>query len=153
MTERTDNENELAVQIENLDASLEAVHQTLKIEGVKRDKRIRTNRAAIVLAMIIAVVGIGVGVRGIVAVNESNDERDQSRIGSCLQYNKQQDVQIAAEIAQSHDFVDALTQASTDPDIRTKVVAYDMEHDALIQRSHPHRDCSPEGITRYLNKT
>lgn len=150
MIESTENEDELAAQIEKLDDSLEAVHKTLKIEGVKRDKRIRSNRILTIFAVAIAVVGIWVGVQGVNAVNDSNAERDQAREASCQQYNKQQDVQISAEMAQSHDFVKALAGGSTDPDVQAKVDLYNKEHDALISKSHPRRDCSPEGIAKYL---
>lgn len=151
MIEGTDNEHELAAQIEKLDNSLGAVHKTLKAEGLKRDKRIRGNRILTWLVLALALVAIAVGVQGHNALQDTNAERDQARTASCMQYNKQQLVQINAEVSQSHDFVSALTAGSTDPAIGEKAALYNQEHDALIRKSHPSRDCSPEGIAKYLS--
>lgn len=150
----TDSTNrELGDQIDALDRSVTRVHETLKQEGIKRDKRIRTNRFAIGIATIAAVIGIGVGAVGIRASDDANAVRDVSRIASCLQYNDQQAVQIQAEIKESHDLLAALEQASTDPDRVAKVALYNEKHDALIVKAHPDRDCSPAGIDEYLSKT
>ncbi len=139
-------------RLAKLEGTLEAVHKTLKIEGVKRDKRIRTNRIAIWLAMVAALVGLGIGFAGYQNVKDANNERDASRIAACYQYNDQQDTAINAEIAQSHFFVDALTRSSTNPNIQAIKNEYNDEFDLLVREGHPHRDCSPKGIARYLSK-
>lgn len=77
-------------------------------------------------------------------------ERDQARIISCLQYNETQKVQIAAEIKQSHDFVTALVNGSTDPTTVLRAKTFNTTHDKLIRSEHVARNCTPEGIKIYL---
>ncbi len=152
-------ENDLVAQIASLDAALGSVHETLKAEGVKRDKRIRSNRWATALAILAALIGIGVGILGVNAgrssqraLDEANAQRNENKIAACLQYKKQQEQGIDSDIAQSHDLIDALAASSPQtPATDTAVVAYNEKHDALIREGHPLRDCSPAGIEKYLS--
>lgn len=136
---------------------LTAIHGTLKAlradldrDNKKRDQRIRLHRIAIVCAFLVAGFGIFVGAWGVHEVRNSNNERDKARVAACRQYNDQERQGIAAEIAQSHDLVEALA-ASSPVRNQAAVDAYNKNHDALIRMGHPLRDCSPVGIDKYLN--
>lgn len=85
---------------------------------------------------------------------ERNAEQQRARVASCLQFNLQEKAQIAAEIAQSHDLAGRLANGIPDPVRRERELsAYNASHDALIASGHPLRDCTTEGISRYLSKT
>lgn len=145
-----DDDPGIRARLDRLTDTLDGVHETLRLENEKRDKRIRTNRWAIALALIVGIVGGIIGIVGINEIRKTNRERDESRVAACQQYNLQQDQGIAAEIAQSHDFVDAITAGR--PDLAQVVIDYNRRHDRLIREGHPKRDCSPQGIEEYLEQ-
>lgn len=153
---------------------LEAIGEVQKsIDGVRLDmtRRTNVNRNAIIVAVVLTVVALGVGAAGFISAHTANrsadtanrsahtaraslaaylKDRDAARIGSCLQANIQQSQQADAEVKQSHDFIAQLTKGSVDPRLPARVKAYNDEHDALIRDSHALRDCSPAGIRKYL---
>lgn len=121
-------------------------------ENAKRDQRIKTNRRWNRGVMVLALIGILVGVRGVRLQHEANASTKAARIGSCLQYNRQQADQTQAEISQSHDLIATLAKgAPKGPATDAAVARYNRSHDALIRGEHKARDCSPAGIKKYLS--
>lgn len=142
---------DLSKKLDDVAVGLELVHAKMEIEGKKRDRRIRTNKILVGLTIVLAVIGIWTGISGKIELNQAKQNNQTARINSCLQYNKQQDVIIAAQIAESHDLVNALAAGNHAPDVDEQVAAFNKRHDGLITKSYPLRDCSPEGIEKYLN--
>ena len=139
--------------------STEGIRSEIRVENVKRDKRIRTNQIAIIITSILGVIGISVGAAGFHSQQVANRNNAKARIASCLQYNQQQKDNAEIDIHDSHDLI-ALAIASN-PKSKTanpKTIKkfedrFNKVHDASIRFRHAqhYRDCSPAGIRKYLS--
>lgn len=107
--------------------------------------------AAIIIAFAVAVIGVQSARSANHKLAENAENTAIARLASCQQYNAQQDIQVAAEITQSHDLVATLSRGRPDPATMKAVAAYNLEHDQIIRDGHAHRDCTPAGIAAYLS--
>lgn len=143
-------DDELLARLGSLQSSIDSVRGDMEREAVKRDKRIKTNQWAIGITVVAALLAIGVGALGVKTARDANHDRAQRTVVACEQYNRQQKDQARAEREESHDFVTALSEGATDPNIAAKVKAFNAKHDALIAAAHKLRDCTPAGIRAYF---
>lgn len=153
-------DNALNARLDALATVTAEVREELVRENIKRDKRIRTNRMAMIVLSVVAVIGVAVGFSGKQDAHAAkrelhiaNAQTEASRKASCEQYNRQQDAAIT--FAEHHDQVLA-DQIAPPPRSPQDEIAVDQALAALNQDSidgHQHRDCSPAGIAAYLNLT
>lgn len=134
----------LEERLETLLESTEGIREQIVEENRRAKSRARRHLAAIALALL-------VGVFGVKATVDANNERDSARVASCLQYNKQQAAQAGVEVGESEDFVSALEGRHPTAKLQAAAKAFNREHDRKINNAHAGRDCSPAGIRRYLS--
>ena len=147
-------------QLDQLEERLAAIHLELERENRKRDRRILTNKVLNV-ASIIAVI-----CAAMFAWTVHQDERAAAartataRIATCNHDNAGAITQRNAERLEIRKLIDALVAASADPGlarVRADAFLNGARKDgtdgyyATIDRAHPLRDCTPQGIARYLN--
>lgn len=78
-------------------------------------------------------------------------QRAESRRLVCENDNRDQLGARSAHLSESHDLVAAIAGPNPDASTLARIVAFNQEHDALIVKNYPLRDCSPEGIRRFYN--
>jgi len=149
-----------------------------RLRGLRIAKTERTTRWAVraafigILVGVLALVAAGLGIRSAHdahasaktaqaaadkaqrALDASKAATQDARVNSCLQANRAQFQEIDAQIVQSHNFVNLLATASGKPITPPEQVIIDrvnQQQDDLIRKGHPQRDCSPEGIAKYLS--
>lgn len=147
-------------QLEQLEVRLGDIHAELTKEAKKRDTRIRTNRILTVLCLAGLIVGGFYARSAHEDLSAQNARTDKARIASCNQSNDAQINQRHAERIEIRKLLDALVQAASDPglaEMRAETFLNGARKDgsdgyyATIDMAHPLRDCTPEGIARYLN--
>lgn len=157
----------LIEQLRALDGRLTDIHGELQKEGIKRDERIHTNRVLNVWAIAAAIIGIiAGGAAGFYGQSVHNDQRAAAhrtaaaRIASCEQDNGHAIDQRDADKAEIRRVTDALVESAADPGLaqlraETFLRGHKADHsdgyDALVDKEHPYRDCTPSGIAKYLN--
>lgn len=110
-----------------------------------------------VLTILLAGSAIVLGVIALIALDRFEDERASRSLGSCLQFNEQQQraIEGAVEIAdtQNHAVLDRIFR-DLDPDEEARLQALYVEARADVEakavETYPLRDCTPEGIEEYL---
>lgn len=140
-------------------AELAAARQAFETQAVTNERRMAANRRMTVwalragaVAMLVALVGVTVGIVGAHDRAVSTRDTNAKRVASCLQFNVQQRNQRDAEVAESHDFVAALVgTAGSTPQAERLADSFNTNHDRLIRNSHADRDCTPAGIAKYLS--
>lgn len=141
----------------DLTDSVEKLTSAVNVLG-KQIRQIRRRQWGTIASLALDLI-LSIGLTfSIVAIERGNEARQRetntARVASCKQYNVQQSAQRDAEIAQSHDFVDALTKGIPDPTRRAEIVAaYNGPHDRLVRRGHALRRCSPAAIRQFLSNT
>lgn len=143
----------LGVRLDRVSTQLDELRRLYEQENAKRDRRIRLNQFLIGVAILAAACGVLVGVGGIRSQQRTNRDTAAARRNSCLQYNLQQSGQASAEKAEVRTFIDALTPEPRTPDAQKRVDAFLPTYDMTVDNGHPGRDCSPEGIRKYLAGT
>lgn len=162
------NENQnLEGRLDDLLDSTESIRVEIKRENAKHDVRIRTNRRAVIAAILVAIIGVLVGFGGLNAAHDAsaaaerakaaNEKTNQilttsrkascdAQIDSALKTRKGQKDQVRVE-------VNALLAASKTPLSPRAVAAvgrFYMKYDATVDRDNPTRDCTPRGIACFL---
>lgn len=163
----------LGAQLDGLAGQMRAVEATMVEENIKRDKRIRTNRIAMILLGIALVIALAVAVVATKRAADAQDAADDaatalaaykteiaaSRVASCQQFNIQNKREIEAAIYGSHGFVETLATISRSnpnppPDLEERIDRFrrqfNSSQDEIIRAGHPDRDCTPAGIEAYL---
>lgn len=124
------------------------------LERLRRSvlKERRWLRGLTIVSIVVGCTGIVLAVLALVALDEAESERAGNRVTSCEQQNEQQQRSIDGNNAQvrevfrsltSDDVLTAEEQASLDRLFK--------DHDAVIERSFPMRDCSQAGIDAYFD--
>jgi len=157
----------LGEKIDRVSIQLEEVRVSYDREALKRDERIRKTEESIArskdttkwlkrsaaVALLAGFIGIGVGIGGIHAQNSTNANNKKARVASCLQYNRQQVQQAKAERDELRSLVDFASPAKLrTAEQQLKILKLEDIYDATVAKSHPPRDCSPSGISKYLSK-
>lgn len=151
---------QLTELLEEVLGSTKGIRDEMVIENRKRDTRIRTNRYAVVLAGLAALIGCIVGIQGQKAAHKathavqiSEQERTERTLASCLQANVAADTAIKA--ADKHDIVLSNNLAPAPRTAKTQQrvdVFLKQEHQSAVE-GNPLRDCSPAGIEKFLQVT
>jgi hypothetical protein len=144
-------DDEVLAELRILSKQLDDVRADYARENVKRDRRIRLHRFAIAAAFALGAVGILVGWYGRKAVNENEDARRERTIASCLQYNLDQEREVVGDVRQAHTIADALAPEPRSAEIERRVQTYLDNAEAESRKANAPRDCSPEGIRKYLS--
>lgn len=159
-------EPDIIGRIDRLSESVDRLAVEYSTENLKRDERIKASQRAIrwaigvaAFGLVVALVAVSAGLWGITVGNrsahnlhESQQATQVARIASCMQSNRQQTDNVAAQIKLSEDFVAALTAGTTRPEIAARAAAFNKAHDDLIRHAYPLRDCSPAGVAAFLNQ-
>lgn len=129
----------------------EEIRLAIVEENAKRDERIRTNHRALIwtrvvgaVAILVAVVGVAVGLSGRNALGRFRDQTTGNRVASCRQDVSRETNQAKAERAE----IRKLTDLSDQPLVL--VDAFLADYDGAVARAHPLRDCSSGGIAAFL---
>lgn len=160
-------DNDLNARLDSLANVTERVRAELERENIKRDKRIRTNRMAMIVLSVVACLGVGVGFssrqdahaarhEARVAQHElhiANAQTQASRKASCQQYNDQQDKFVVGDRQHALTLVKHLAPPPRDAKTQGLVDDYLRDDNKTSVQTHKHRDCTPAGIAAYLNLT
>lgn len=140
------------------DAERAAEKLDKSLVGLRRSSALFTTVAAIIIAVILAS-GVYTNIRVFQITNElGRTQRSEAaqtviaRRASCLQYNAQEAAQVIAEKVEIRAVVAALTAGDMSPSTVQRVAVFLAGYDLTVDHAHRARDCSPDGIARYLNQ-
>jgi hypothetical protein len=105
----------------------------------------------VIIIFLAAGIGIWVGVRGRQAQDRANRDTQNARFASCLQYNVQQTNNRAAAKVEIRKLADFLAPLPHSVDEQAEIDRDLASYDATVDKDRPFRDCTPEGIARYLS--
>lgn len=153
---------ELNARLDLMIDKIDVLRQETEREGEKRDTRIRTNRILNGFAFVLVVVAIFIALAGIRAQDNASASSHDARIASCNQYNMQQHAQAQAERSEfgALDAAFRAAVAANPPgtaEEAARTAAFFRDLDTRIARAvvagHQQRDCTPEGIKKFLTPT
>lgn len=148
-----DDGNGIERRLEDVLESTEGIREQIRLENVKRDRRIRLSRILILLVLVVAVVAVFVAAFSVNSLNNYKHDTQRARVASCKQFNRQQNAQANAETVEIRAVVFAVVAGDRSAETQHRVEQFYLKYDRLIAASHPLRDCSADGIARYLGQT
>lgn len=145
------------VSDDDLIGRLESLQQS--IDGLREDtrKKVRTNRRAIIAAVVIGMLGVAFGGIGIKHGIDADNSRKQRTVAACQQANDAVQKQADADKDHFDAFIDLLVSYSGGRVPPKTVQAAKKKQHASIQnvaetatdKGGLHRDCSPAGLAKY----
>ena len=139
-----------AVALETADAKLAALVRLRT--SVLRERRLL--RGLTIVSIVVGCTGIVLGGLALHVLDDVEKDRADNLRGSCHQYNEQQARAREGNKAQLLVVLDTNTSGrELTPEQQARIAAITAAHDAVIDSSFPDRDCSPEGIAKYLDAT
>lgn len=128
-----------------------------QLTDLRRKARRRTQilSAALAVALLVALWATHVAREAQSDLHTSVSNTATARVESCKNSNHDKISGAHKDIRLSHDTVLALvhtsgSSASAHAAALSTAHSFNVKHDALIRKSYARRDCSPEGIARYL---
>lgn len=136
--------------------SVEKTRLEIHDENIKRDKRIETNNNSIrntkifaFFVSIIALIAVVVAVTSSYDLHQFRSSTQSARVASCIQFNNNQLGQIKAEKSEIRKVV-AATQQNPSAQDKKLIDVFLQDYDKTVTKSHPLRDCTKQGIQKYL---